>query len=60
MTTMIKNRLEGLKHQWAHNQSTPWNLVNLRIGVHVGAVELVTDINGKLAYAAIRSNMRNG
>ncbi|MBM3240384.1 hypothetical protein FJZ31_29225 [Candidatus Poribacteria bacterium] len=34
-------------HQWAHNQSSPRNLVNLRVGVHVGAVELVTDINGK-------------
>ena len=34
-------------HQWAHNHSSPRNLVNLRVGVHVGAVELVTDINGK-------------
>lgn len=34
-------------HQWAHNQSSPRNLVNLRVGVHVGAVELITDINGK-------------
>ena len=33
--------------QWAHNQSSPGNSVNLRIGVHVGAVELFTDINGK-------------
>ena len=34
-------------HQWADNQSSPRNLVNLRVGVHVGAVELFTDINGK-------------
>ncbi len=34
-------------HQWANNQSSPHNLVSLRVGVHVGAVELVTDINGK-------------
>ncbi len=33
-------------HQWANNQSSPHNLVSLRVGVHVGAVELVTDING--------------
>ena len=30
-------------HRWAHNQSS----VNLRIGIHVGPVELITDINGK-------------
>ncbi len=34
-------------HQWASNQSSTRNPVNLRVGVHVGAVELVTDINGK-------------
>ncbi|MEW6236232.1 MAG: adenylate/guanylate cyclase domain-containing protein [Candidatus Omnitrophota bacterium] len=34
-------------HQWANNQSSPHNLVSIRVGVHVGAVELVTDINGK-------------
>jgi class 3 adenylate cyclase len=34
-------------HQWAYNQSTTHNSVNLRVGVHVGAVEFVTDINGK-------------
>lgn len=34
-------------HRWANNQSSPHNLVSLRVGVHVGAVELVTDINGK-------------
>jgi class 3 adenylate cyclase len=34
-------------HQWAHNQSSPHSSVSLRVGVHVGAVELVTDINGK-------------
>ncbi len=34
-------------HKWADNMSTPENVVNLRIGVHVGAVELITDINGK-------------
>ena len=33
-------------HQWANNQSFPHNLVSLRVGVHVGAVELITDING--------------
>lgn len=33
--------------QWAYNQSSPRNSVNLRVGVHVGAVELITDINGK-------------
>lgn len=33
-------------HQWALKQSSPRNSVNLRVGVHVGAVELVTDING--------------
>lgn len=32
-------------HQWAHEQSR--SSVNIRVGVHVGAVELVTDINGK-------------
>ena len=26
-------------HQWAHNQSSLHSLVNLRVGVHVGAVE---------------------
>ena len=34
-------------HQWANTQSSPHNLVSLRVGVHVGAVELITDINGK-------------
>lgn len=34
-------------HQWANNQSSLHNLVSLRVGVHVGAVELITDINGK-------------
>ena len=29
-------------HYWAYNQSS-----SLRVGVHVGTVELVTDINGK-------------
>jgi class 3 adenylate cyclase len=33
-------------HKWAHNQSSPHSLVSLRVGVHVGAIELVTDING--------------
>jgi len=35
-------------HRWAHAQSSPPNVVNLRVGVHVGAVELVTDINGNV------------
>lgn len=34
-------------HQWANNQSSPNNLVSIRVGVHVGVVELITDINGK-------------
>ncbi len=34
-------------HRWAGDQSTPGNSVSLRVGVHVGAVELITDINGK-------------
>jgi len=34
-------------HKWAHSQSSPRNLVSLRVGIHVGAVELITDINGK-------------
>jgi hypothetical protein len=34
-------------HRWAHEQSLSHSSVNLRIGVHVGAVELITDINGK-------------
>ncbi len=34
-------------HQWAHRQYSPAHSVGLRVGVHVGAVELVTDINGK-------------
>jgi len=44
-TTIL--RLILRMHQWANNQSSPHNLVSLRVGVHVGAVELVTDINGK-------------
>lgn len=34
-------------HQWANNQGSPSRLVSLRVGVHVGVVERVTDINGK-------------
>ena len=34
-------------HKWASKQSSPRNSVTLRVGVHVGAVELVTDINGE-------------
>ena len=34
-------------HQWANNISSPHNNVSLRIGIHVGAVEIVKDINGK-------------
>ncbi len=33
-------------HQWASNRSSSYNSVSLRVGVHVGAVELITDING--------------
>ena len=44
-TTIL--RLILRMHQWANNQSSPHNLVSLRVGVHVGAVEHVTDINGK-------------
>ncbi len=35
-------------HLWAFSQSSLSNSVNLRVGVHVGAVELITDINGKV------------
>ncbi len=44
-TTIL--RLILRMHQWANNQSSLHNLVSLRVGVHVGAVELITDINGK-------------
>lgn len=44
-TTIL--RLILRMHRWAYSQSTPRNSVNLRVGVHVGPVELVTDINGK-------------
>jgi class 3 adenylate cyclase len=44
-TTIL--RLILRMHQWANNQSSHNNLVSLRVGVHVGAVEFVTDINGK-------------
>ena len=33
-------------HQWAYNNSTTSNSVSLRIGVHVGAVEIILDVNG--------------
>lgn len=33
-------------HQWAYGLSTEGDSVRLRIGVHVGAVQLITDING--------------
>ncbi len=42
-TTILRVILK--MHQWANNQSSPNNLVRLRVGVHVGAVELFTDIN---------------
>lgn len=34
-------------HQWAYAQATTDRPVRLRIGVHVGPIELITDINGK-------------
>ena len=34
-------------HRWAESRSSPRNSVSLRVGVHVGAVELVSDINGR-------------
>jgi class 3 adenylate cyclase len=34
-------------HRWAGELSSPCSSVNLRVGVHVGPVELVTDINGR-------------
>jgi len=34
-------------HRWAHDQSTAYNSISLRVGVHVGPVELVTDINNR-------------
>jgi hypothetical protein len=33
-------------HQWAYKQSSSDSTVSVRIGIHVGPVELVTDING--------------
>ena len=33
-------------HKWADARSKNSNVVSLRIGIHVGAVEFVTDING--------------
>jgi len=34
-------------HKWAFSHGTGDNAVELRIGVHFGPVELITDINGK-------------
>ena len=34
-------------HKWAYDNSTPDNAISLRIGVHVGAVEIISDINNK-------------
>jgi class 3 adenylate cyclase len=34
-------------HRWAHFKRKNHEEVQLRVGMHVGAVELVTDINGK-------------
>lgn len=34
-------------HNWAYNISRPDSIVSLRIGVHVGAVEIINDINNK-------------
>jgi class 3 adenylate cyclase len=34
-------------HKWAHSETGARSSVKLRIGVHVGSVELVTDINGR-------------
>jgi hypothetical protein len=40
-------RLALRMHRWAHGQSTESSEVCLRVGVHVGAIELISDINGK-------------
>lgn len=40
-------RLALRLHRWAHTQSGANGPVALRIGIHVGAVHLVTDINGR-------------
>lgn len=34
-------------HQWAFEQTAKLSAVSLRVGVHVGAIELVSDINGR-------------
>ena len=34
-------------HKWAFENSKPGNVISLRVGVHVGAVEIITDINCK-------------
>lgn len=34
-------------HRWARDETTRGGPVSLRIGVHVGAIELITDINGR-------------
>jgi len=35
-------------HKWANDRSSINNLVSLRVGVHVGAIEFITDINGNV------------
>lgn len=35
-------------HRWAYEQSTDCNSVKLRVGIHVGAVEFISDVNGKV------------
>ena len=35
-------------HRWAEDESSPGNRVSLRVGLHVGAVEFITDINGRV------------
>lgn len=34
-------------HKWSRSKSTATNPVTLRIGIHVGPVEFITDINGR-------------
>lgn len=44
--TTIFNLIFRIK-KWAHSETTLQRPVKLRIGVHVGPVELITDINGR-------------
>ena len=36
-----------LLHKWAYHMSTPDNAVQLRLGVHMGIVDIVLDLNNK-------------